>query len=288
MHRVMGINTRLITPAELHQIEPQLDATGLAAAVYEPDSGFADPTRTAQAFATAASARGVTVLEQTAALDFVLETARITKVKTDKGVIAVDAVVNAAGVWANKLAALLGETLPIEVVREEIAIFRRPVTFQGVHLVYGDFPHNFYMRPSGGLDTQVGSLAPDLARRDIDPDVFGTPGYVDEEVITQYSPGLMARFPIMAGAAPSGGWQGLYDVTPDWHPLIGRSDRIENLYHAVGLSGHGFKLAPAFGTIIADLVLRGRSDLVDPDFFSVQRFARGHPIRTQYEYGVLA
>jgi sarcosine oxidase, subunit beta len=81
---------------------------------------------------------------------------------------------------------------------------------------------------------------------------------------------------------------GLYDVTPDWHPIIGFSRKLTNLFNAVGLSGHGFKLAPAIGMLSAEIILGRKPTNIDHKFFSETRFEENRLIGRTYQYGVIS
>ncbi|MEM2023960.1 MAG: FAD-binding oxidoreductase, partial [Candidatus Caldarchaeum sp.] len=108
------------------------------------------------------------------------------------------------------------------------------------------------------------------------------------DTASRYGEAVSKRFPVMAEARLAGGWVGLYDVTPDWHPIIGFSKKVENLFNAVGLSGHGFKLCPAIGMLATDIILGSKTPLIDPEFFSEDRFGKGRLIGMTYKYGVIS
>jgi glycine/D-amino acid oxidase-like deaminating enzyme len=95
-----------------------------------------------------------------------------------------------------------------------------------------------------------------------------------------------ASIPALARAVPRGGWAGIYDDTPDYHPILDQLAACEGLYCAVGFSGHGFKLSPVVGQWMAQLILTG-SKPTDMDHFAYDRFARGEEIRPRYPSGVL-
>jgi len=288
MQRSLGIDTKLITPKELKEIQPQIDTTGLAAAAYEPNSGYADPTITAQSYSEAAVRNGCLLMTKTRVNGFNIMERRIVSAVTDRGTVEAEVFVNAAGVWANDLLSYLGISVPIDVVKEEIVVWRRPNDFTGPHLVFADLPHNYYIRPFGDTQTYMGSLNPDLSRREKSPEKFRLDEKPSMETFLTYGEALSKRFPVMEKAEAAGGWVGLYDVTPDWHPIIGRSRSVENLFNIVGLSGHGFKLCPAYGMLMSDLILKGKSDIVEPSFFAETRFQEGRLIGAAYEYGVIS
>ncbi len=79
----------------------------------------------------------------------------------------------------------------------------------------------------------------------------------------------------------------LYTVTPDAHALIGEVPGIDGFYLVSGFSGHGFKMGPAVGRGVAALVAGGDPGVFDPAFFAVDRFEKGRPVQSAYEYGIL-
>ncbi|MEM3096118.1 MAG: FAD-binding oxidoreductase [Nitrososphaerota archaeon] len=288
MQQRIGINTRIITPEELADLQPGIDVGGLAAAAYEPWSGYADPVQTAQSYAGAASEMGCVILSKTEVRGLKVESSRVVSILTNKGQVEADTVVNATGVWANSLLAGIGVRLPIHVMKEEIVVWKRPETFSGTHTVFADLPNNYYMRPYGASQTYMGSINPDTAHWGDTPNDFNLDDRVSLTTVSEYGAAVSSRFPAMAEARYAGGWIGLYDVTPDWHPIIGFSEKFHNLFHVVGLSGHGFKLAPALGKITSETILRGRSTLVDTHHFSEGRFREGRLIGSSYKYGVIS
>jgi sarcosine oxidase subunit beta len=288
MQKGLGIKTRLISPEELAEIQPGLDPRGLVAAAYEPESGYADPVLTAQTYAGAASEMGCTLMPKTEVGSLTVEKGEIVSLETSRGRVEADVVVNATGVWANMLLSTIGVDLPVKVMKEEIVVWVRPPQFHGEHIVFADLPNNYYMRPFGSGQTYMGSINPDMSRIGSSPSDFNVDERVGLDAVSEYGAALSSRFPVMSEARHGGGWIGLYDVTPDWHPIIGFMDWPANLFNVVGLSGHGFKLAPAFGMIASELILRGRSGLVDKEFFSHKRFGEGRLIGSSYKYGVIS
>lgn len=288
LQRSLGVNTKLISPEELKDIEPRMRVDDVAAVAYEPDSGYADPVLTSLSFMKAAVDNGAEVMEGTEVTSLKVKGNSIEEVVTTSGTLNVGIVINATGVWTNRIADMLDQDLPIDIVREEIAVFHRPEEFKGYHMVIGDFINNYYMRPGGEVETYVGSLTPDLRVRERYPEELSRTEKIGYNTVEVYSKALARRFIQMRKAKYASGWVGLYDITPDWHPIISRDARVENVYHAVGLSGHGFKLAPAIGMMMAELVTKGRSNLCDSKLFDIARFREGRKVARRYKYGVVA
>jgi glycine/D-amino acid oxidase-like deaminating enzyme len=152
----------------------------------------------------------------------------------------------------------------------------------GMHAVCLDVRRAMYFRPDLGGVTLVGSTKDVLLASD--PDNYPQ-GLTEEEIATLRS---MAKysFPALARAVPRGNWAGIYDDTPDYHPILGPLPLYGGLYCAAGFSGHGFKLSPVVGQWMAQLITTGQAP-EDTHHFAYERFAQGKEIRPRYPSGVL-
>jgi sarcosine oxidase subunit beta len=286
MLRSLGVETRVVSPEELKDLMPWVDAKGIAAAAYEPGSGFAEPTETALSFAKAAVENGARVVEGEKVTKVVVEGGEVRRVLTEKGEYVPGTLILATGVWTQQLASTFGRTVPMKVLREEIGVFTRPDDFRGEHPVFADLNSDFYMRPQGDAETYVGSIEPPPTAL-ASPDEGGRP--ISRETYLAYHERISRRFPAFERSPyQPKGWTGLYDVTTDWHPVICRDPEVSNLIWAFGLSGHGFKLAPAIGMSVRDLALGKKPKFFEPDHFSIDRFEKGRSISTTYGIGVVS
>jgi glycine/D-amino acid oxidase-like deaminating enzyme len=279
LQRSVGIDTRLVSPAELRELEPRLRTDDLVAGCYEPASGYCNPVETAQGFARAARAAGARILEDTAVVGLIVEGDRIRGVRTVAGEILAPVVVNAAGLWSARVSAMAGVALPISVCRHRINIVTWPETDRRPHPMVYDFVTNIYTRPELGEHILVGGLDAEESHDLVDPDAYREGVSLDEstEALTRVS----HRFPALADGRIARGYAGCFDVTPDWHPIL---DRVgpEGFVVAAGFSGHGFKLSPAVGSMVATLVLDGPRGHADLPTFRLSRFAENKPIRGTY------
>ncbi|MDW8084099.1 MAG: FAD-binding oxidoreductase [Candidatus Caldarchaeum sp.] len=288
MQREVGVKTTILQPEEVKQTIPQVDISGVAAAAYEPDSGYADPVTTAQTFASAAVREGAKLFEKCEVKSVRTLGGRVERLETSAGFFEADVVVNATGVWCNSFLDMVAVDLPVSIMKEEIVVWKRPQSFRGLHPVVGDLPNNYYMRPFGDSMTYMGSINPDMSRHEKYATAFDLNEKVGIDTATRYGESVSNRFPVFAEAEFAGGWIGLYDVTPDWLPIVGFSEKFENLFNAVGMSGHGFKLAPAIGMLTADIILRKKQPLIDPEFLHEKRFREGRHAAKTYRYGVIS
>src|SRR5437870_5919640 len=274
--RSEGVRAERLTPSDAKAMEPQLEVADYAALVHDPDAGYADPIATAHGFATAAAVEGAKVLDDRTVDSIATRTGRVVgvKVRGGAGLLKSGRVVVAAGNWTRDLVAAVGPRLPIRYVRGEVAILRRPIDFGPPPRIHFDFYGNTYSRPDGEKDTLAGYMDTDPGKTIRYHDLVETlPATTARDIRTR----LAKRFPRMAEAQPRGGWAGAYDVTPDSYPIL---DRVgpEGLFVAVGFSGHGFKLSPEVGRLVAEHVATDRRpELLEP--LRASRFAEGSPIR---------
>ena len=280
--RAIGVETSLVSAAELREIEPLLNTDDLAYAAWEPNSGYADPNATAYAYAAAASAHGATILTDTPALQVLTEGDRVSGVETANGTISTRVAVVAAGSWADRLLLPLDLDWGLVPVRPQVAIFRWPAEIEGRkrHPVVIDAINHSWLRPEGVSSTLIG------AERDVvgvNPDTFDET--LDERVVDLSRKALAARFPVFANATMRGGWAGTFMRSQDGHPIIDQVPSIPGLWVMAGDSGTSFKTAPAIGICLAQWILDGRSELVDMTPFRSTRFAEGAPWLDAHSYG---
>lgn len=285
MQRKVGIDAEVLDAQALREVASSMAEIDQVSAAYEPEGGYADPTGTVQSFAAAARRHGAEILLDTEVRSIRMAAGRVRRVHTSAGEIACAAVVNAAGPWAGRLMRDLGIDLPIQPCRAQIALFSPPPDERPAPFVFGDFPNKTYFRPETGGMTLLGSVDPAEAEDRADPDHHNE--RVDFEFILEAGAGLARRFPCMERSQSRGGYSGIYDVTPDWHPILDEVPPGSGLFIAAGHSGHGFKLAPAVGSMMADLMLGERRVELDPKLLRFSRYARGKPVVGRYEYSIV-
>lgn len=285
MQQAQGVNTRIIGADEVSEAAPGYSGEGVALACYEPETGVADPMATTSCFAQRARDLGAHIREGVTVTRIVAQGRRIMGVETPQGDVQAPVVVVAANAWSVALVRPLGIALPIKATRHPMLALRRPNDFggrQGLHAVGLDLTHEIYLRPDIGGITLIGSTA--NVSTPSDPDTYAQ-GLTESEIV---------HFRLMAGGAitalaravPRGGWAGIFDDTPDFHPILDRLPAHQGLYCAAGFSGHGFKLSPLVGQWMTQLILTGQKP-ADMEFFAFDRFAQGKEIRPRYSSGVL-
>lgn len=269
LQRGIGIRAEIVEPGNLGRIEPRIDTAGLGAVLWEPGSGYGDPAAVTAGFASAARARGVAIQQGTEVVAVRSQRGRVVGIDTGGG-DRIDAavVINAAGLWAPQVGRLAGIDLPLVIGRHPVFLVARPAQFGGAHPVYLDLAGGSYVRPETGGLTITGSLTDDEAQHPMDPDLLGSEAGFDEaaEVLARTARAI----PSLSEARFSRGYVGAFDITPDWMPILDESP-LPGLWIAAGLSGHGFKLSPAVGEMMAALIT-GAQPPVSPDPFRLRRF----------------
>jgi glycine/D-amino acid oxidase-like deaminating enzyme len=267
--REIGSRVQLISPDDVKGLVPEADVSDIALASYEAESGYADPSSTANALITRARELGATVVQYRAVERILTSGRRVTGVRTSDGEISAPVVVNCAGLWAGRLLAPLGIDVEIKPTRHQMCFFRRPRGFRG-HPAIADRPNATYMRPEHGDLTIYGLTAYDEV---VDPDHYNEGADPDE--IVRNAELIARRFPVMENGLSMGGYSGVYDVTPDHQPVLGAIPEYAGLYADFGWSGHGFKHSPVIGDVLSDLVLTGHSKDYDVTPFRWSRFREG-------------
>ncbi len=287
MHQRLGIETRIITSEELRGLDPGIAGAEAVAIAYEPNSGYADPSSTTTSFIQAAKRYGAELYQGVRVTGIRAVNGRVVGVETTEGLITTPAVVNCTNAWAEEIGNMVGVALPVQASRHQVASFQRPMPQAQGRLAAADFVNHIYYRPEGGSLTLVGSIDAAEAEHKTDPDHYNESA--DYEFIEDAAQRIRNRYPFMDYALGRGGWSGIYGVTPDWHPIIDEVPPGSGFFVAAGFSGHGFKLGPAVGVMIADMVARTSEPTaaLDRSLFRYSRFRENQPIRGKYEYSIV-
>jgi len=289
MQQELGINTGLVTAAEVKDLAPMLVVSEEEGLAWETESGYADPYMVTTSYAARARELGAEIRLRTPAVSIKVARGRVQGVVTRQGIVDTPLVVVAAGPWSRRVLAQVGVDLPLApvrhqvalVVRPQVALVVRPVERVAQHPTVGDIAQSFSFRPEGPNLTMVGFGEEEVGLEDYNQGV-------DMTEMAKAAQRLARRMPAMSEGYFRGGWSGLFDVTPDWHPILDRVPGIEGLYCALGFSGHGFKLSPMVGVTMAELIIQGAATSVDIAPLRFDRFARGALLSSRYRYRVLA
>ena len=279
MLRGIGIDTVALTAEEVRRLQPFFDVEDVGAAAYEPQSGYANPADVVAGFRRRTQELGGRVLEWTAVTRVLRGDSRVTGVETGAGRIEAPVVVVAAGAWAPRLCREIGVELPARAKAIDTVLVTRPPDLAEPHMTVIDNVLGSYFRPESGIMTIVGVPCQEW---DPDPDTMGTG--LAPEAPARGAQILTHRIPAMERASLARGFRAFDCYSGDRHAILDRVDGIDGLYLATAFSGSGFKIAPAVGTCIAELILDGAAKTVDIRAFGLRRFAEGRPFEGPYPY----
>ena len=284
MQQELGVPTSVVSRDDLASLAPMVTLYDDERAAWEPQSGYADPYQVTVSYAARAQESGARIVTRNPASRIETSDDRVQAVITTSGDrIATDTVIVASGPWSKQVLAGVGVDAPLIPVRHQVATVARPVEVVPHHPTVGDISQSFSFRPDGSNFTTMGFGDDD---EQSDPEVY--PQGVDVTEAASARAKLARRVPGMADAYYRGGWSGLFTTTPDWHPVLDAVPGVGGLYCAIGFSGHGFKLSPAIGKAVAELVLEGRARDVDIAPLRFTRFAEDDLLESSYRYRVLA
>ena len=283
MHQGLGVNARLLAPAELQEMVPAVKVDDAALVAWEPDGGYASPALTVAAYAARAKDLGADLRYDAPVAAAVPDGAGWRVMLGGGDTVTAGQVVLCTGNWSRPISALFGLDLPVTPVRAQIVVLERPASFANVFPVVSDLINLAYFRADGESGMWVGSSDnADLLEALAHPE--GYDEGAGAQAVSDARRKASLRFEGM-DAGDKGGVQrafsGLYETTPDWQPIIDTFGA--GLHAAVGFSGHGFKLAPVVGEAMAARAL-GRLDPFDDSLFTLSRFAEERPIRSTYPY----
>jgi sarcosine oxidase subunit beta len=266
LQRSLGVDARLLGPDEAAALVPGISTDGVVGATYCPDDGIADPAGLTQGYAVAARRSGAEIRLGVEVATIRTRGDRVTALDTSTGQLDTPVVVDAAGPWAGALAATAGVALPLEPI-PRMVVTTGP--FPGVperRTLVIDAATSFYLHREGD------GVLMGMGKREERPS-FSTA--VDERFVAdELLPTALDVFPPLTHAGIASTWCGLYEMTPDRHPIVGTSP-VGGLFLANGFSGHGFQHAPVVGKLLAELIVNGAASTLDISGLSLDRFAGG-------------
>jgi sarcosine oxidase subunit beta len=245
MWKRLGVPAQWLSRDEIKSLVPVLNVDDILAGTFSKKDGIGDPHQFTQGYVSAARKLGVKFLLETEAVGIGVSGDKITTVKTNKGELLTNTVVNAAGAYAHQIAGFLGIDLPVVPIKRQI------VTTAPLDFITESFP--MVVDIGSGLYThkESGGLLLGWADKN-------TPEGFDESVDPEYTDTILMkgldRIPQLETAEIKTAWGGLYESTPDHHAVIGSSGVYPSFFHCTGFSGHGFMHAPAAGIVTAELI----------------------------------
>jgi sarcosine oxidase subunit beta len=278
LQQKMGIHTKAISREESLEISPQIDPGDAAGIAYERDSGYANPQEATASYLEAAKSLGARFYPECPVQSIRVRNGKVTSVTTPQTEFSTAVIVNVSGPWANQIGRMVNISYPVQVTREQEVILRPQSQSDCPTLTVSDMCNSIYFHPLG-QDLLAGRGYPKEYEQ-VDPDRYSEGS--DREFVQDTNTRVIRRIPTMVAAAIVNGYSGLYDVTPDWHPIISAHPEIEGFFSVVGFSGHGFKLAPAVGEAVSELIAEGSCESPNLSVFSADRFAKGRAFKAAY------
>jgi len=273
-HR-LGVMTEWLTGDQVRSRLPFMRLDDLLGATWNPQDGLVDPNSLVQGYIAGARRLGAKCLPEIEITGINLEGRRVRGVKTKVGEIATPIIVNAAGPWAAKIGEMVDVEISVFPVRRQIAVTAPISQLPSDFPFIIDFARNLYFHREGpGILTGMSNLnEPPSFNQQVDP---------EWELI--HFDAAMARIPFLQNVGVSSRWAGLYELTPDAHPILGKAPEVEGFYCINGFSGHGLMHGPACGLLLAEEILDGKAHTLDITSLRLSRFREGKLI---HEYNVV-
>ncbi len=265
LQRMLGVRVELLEPRDALEYVPGIRLDDIVGATFGAEDGFCDPYGIASGYLKRARELGVHVALSTPVTGVQLNNDHLLAVETPDGLVSGGFVVNACGAWSGQVASLFGIDLPVQPVRRNAYMTECFPKFPDPIPLTFDVDTGFWMRK------EQDSLLFGMANPTEPP---GVNLNVDWEWLPEVLDAGVGRFPLLEEArlAKKQCWAGLYEISPDHKPILGRHPERPNYLHASGFSGHGVMHSPAAGMLIAEEILDGRAHSINIDELRITRF----------------
>lgn len=272
-HR-LGVQTEWLSGDEVRRRLPMMRFEDALAGTFHAKDGLVDPNSVVMGYINAAQRLGAKAFTDAEVRSLIVEQGRIKGVETSQGIISTPIVVNAAGPWAAQVGKMAGVEIPITPLR------RQWFTTTPLPEIPADFPFVIDFAQSLYFHREGEGLLIGMSNPKEQP---GFNQNVDEDFELVNMEAALARLPLLEKAGRASHLAGLYEVTPDAHPIFGKTP-VEGFYIVAGFSGHGFMHGPIAGKLMSELILDGTYRTLDVSMLDLARFAEGRLIQ---EYNVV-
>jgi sarcosine oxidase subunit beta len=259
----LGVQTQWLTGDEIRKQLPLMSLDDVIKGTFNAKDGLCDPNGVVMGYINAATKLGAQCLTDVEVTGLQVAGGKIAGVKTNKGDIASPVVLNAAGPWAGELGRMAGVKIPITPVR------RQMLTTTPLPEIPADFPFVIDFDQSLYFHREGDGLLTGMSNQDEKP---GFDQSVDADFELVNLEKAIERLPLLEKAGVVSHWAGLYEVTPDAHPIFGNTP-LEGFYVVAGFSGHGFMHGPVAGKLMSEIILDGKFSTVDVSMLDLARFA---------------
>ncbi len=278
MQKRLGIITDVISAADVKKLAPMFKTDNFELAAYEPESGYADPTSATNSFISHAKEKGTILIQDCEVTGIRVSGGKVVGVDSSRGSFDAPIVVDCAGTFADLIGRMVGVEIPLITWSHDVAFVKRPAKV-GMHPTVIDDALLMYFRTEGEL-TLIG--LEDYNRMGEPPE--SDLGRVDPEFVMRAIDRICERVEGMEEGSLHSTHVGRDGLTPDQRAIIDQAGP-DGFYIACGFSGTGFKLSPAVGICVAELILNGCAKFVDISSLNLGRFARGELLQGEHSYG---
>jgi sarcosine oxidase subunit beta len=278
MQKRLGILTDVVTAADVGRLAPMFKTGDFELAAYEPESGYADPVLTTNSFIANAKACGSVLMQDCEVTGIRLSGGKVAGVESRRGAFDAPILVNCSGTFADRVGKMAGLHIPLTTWTHDVAFVKRPPNV-GMHPTVIDDALSMYFRPEGEL-TLIGLEDNNRMGEPPESDL----GRVDPEFVMRAIDRICERMNGMEEGSLHSTHLGRDGLTPDQRAIMDKAGP-DGFYIACGFSGTGFKLSPAVGVCMSELILDGSAKLVDIASLNLSRFARGELLQGEHSYG---
>lgn len=270
LQKSLGVHdVRALSVDEIASLAPHVNLEGVLGGTICPRDGTADPYTVTQTFAGQAKNLGARLETETNVLGIDTQGGRVVRVRTDKGAIETNVVVNCAGPWAGKIGKLADLEIPVVPLRRQFFSTAEIPEIPRDHPFVIDFATSLYFHPD-----PPGLLVGMSNRHEAPGETYA----IDEAFHLETLERAVYRLPLLENARITRQLAGLYEATPDAHPILGEARSVQGFYTCAGFSGHGFQHSPAAGKVMSEIILDGASKTIDVSMLDLERFREDRPI----------
>lgn len=270
----LGVKTEWLSGDEVSRLAAPCVFPDAIGGTFNPDDGLADPNSIVMGYIKAARRQGAVCLTDCTVTDFELENNKVRKVRTSLGSVETETVVNACGPWSTFLGNVIDLEIPVSPLRRQWFVTEKVPELPAEFPFVIDFSQSLYFhREASGL----------LSGMSNPNQKFGTDQSIDQDWEIRHIKEALARLPLLENSGIKARQAGLYELTPDAHPIIG-STPVDGFYLLTGFSGHGFMQGPICGKLMAEILIDGKASSVDISMLDYKRFEENRLIQ---EYNVV-
>ena len=270
----LGVKTEWLSGDEVSRLAAPCVFPDAIGGTFNPDDGLADPNSIVMGYIKAARRQGAVCLTDCTVTDFELENNKVRKVRTSLGSVETETVVNACGPWSTFLGNVIDLEIPVSPLRRQWFVTEKVPELPAEFPFVIDFSQSLYFhREASGL----------LSGMSNPNQKFGTDQSIDQDWEIRHIKEALARLPLLEKSGIKARQAGLYELTPDAHPIIG-STPVDGFYLLTGFSGHGFMQGPICGKLMAEILIDGKASSVDISMLDYKRFEENRLIQ---EYNVV-